>query len=479
MPLVRSFVDNEAYHKYDYLIEDACIAVGSICRRLAWPKYLKLVEYYIKILPKNVLVHKITVKILVHVLDAFHFDLSLASVNQTDYFSEKKRDAADNDEPTTAEETTTTPTTTPTNVKQLVSASLANKIHATISKSILPQLFKCLTKRLSSDDAHKVNKREDARNDDEQILRVPMALAILKLLNNLPRRTLELHLPGLLFKVCDMLKSRAISVRHTTRECLMKMIASLPSNKYLAYVFKELGNALTRGYQVHVLCFTVQLVLRHVETRLRVGDLDASLATLMRSVQLELFTTSVSEEKEVKQILAKVMEAKTTSSYNTLELIARFVSPHAIADLLRPLKQQLDECNSRKLLRKIEEALRRIQIGLLVNTGLTVQHIMFLVYGLVSDTFAAIKARSADTTQRKNNNKNTPVEGEATAAAEDKHTSCLIIPHEPKRGGDKPKLRNATNQHVLVEFALQLMHHMLKHNRLYPSGGQCMFEFLI
>ncbi len=118
-------------------------------------------------------------------------------------------------------------------------------------------------------------------------------------------------------------------------------------------MFKELGNALTRGYQVHVLCFTIQLVLRHVETRLSVGDLDASLATLMHSVHLELFTTSVSEEKEVKQILAKVVEAKTTSSYNTLEMLARFVSPHAIADLLRPLKRQLDECNSRKLLKKV------------------------------------------------------------------------------------------------------------------------------
>ncbi|CAF1121813.1 unnamed protein product, partial [Brachionus calyciflorus] len=60
--------------------------------------------------------------------------------------------------------------------------------------------------------------------------------------NNLPKRTLETHLPGLLFKVCDMLKSRAMSVRKTTRECLFKMVDTVPDKKYYFNVFKELGS---------------------------------------------------------------------------------------------------------------------------------------------------------------------------------------------------------------------------------------------
>ena len=132
-------------------------------------------------------------------------------------------------------------------VKQFVSKSLAFKIHTVVTKSILPALTKCLTKRLHSEDQHKMNKKVDM---DEQIIRVPMALAILKLLKNLPAKTFEIHLPGLLYKVCEMLKSRAISVRNTTRECLIKMIITLPDKKYYSYVFKELSNSLTRGYQV-------------------------------------------------------------------------------------------------------------------------------------------------------------------------------------------------------------------------------------
>ena len=246
MPLVRSFLDNEMYHKYDYLIEDACTSIGSICYILAWPKYIKVIEYYLKILPKNIMNQKLVIKVLVSALDAFHFDLSASHL--TDYYTDKTNEI-DNSDTEEIEKVSTDAVKMPAvRVKQTVGKQLAMKIHSTITKSILPTLFKCLTKRLNSEDEHKSNKRED---QDEQILRVPMALAILKLLKNLPSKTFETHLPGLLYKICEMLKSRAISVRNTTRECLMKMITTLPDKKYYFYVFKELSNSLTRGYQVY------------------------------------------------------------------------------------------------------------------------------------------------------------------------------------------------------------------------------------
>ena len=31
MPIVKSFLDNEIYHKYDYLIEEASNSIGAIC----------------------------------------------------------------------------------------------------------------------------------------------------------------------------------------------------------------------------------------------------------------------------------------------------------------------------------------------------------------------------------------------------------------------------------------------------------------
>ena len=242
MPLVKSFLENEVYEKYDYLIEEACNSIGSICSVLKWAKYLKIVEYFIKILPKNIIKPKIVTKILISTLDAFHFDLSNAN------FKTEKPLEDNYDDEIEKENIIHINTEVQNSKKKLVvSKELAFRIHATISKNILPVLFKGLTKRLDSDTEHKLNKNED---QDEQILKVPMALAILKLLKNLPIKTFEIHLPGLLYKVCEMLKSRSISVRNTTRECLMKMINSLPGVNYYHYVFKELSNSLTRGYQV-------------------------------------------------------------------------------------------------------------------------------------------------------------------------------------------------------------------------------------
>jgi U3 small nucleolar RNA-associated protein 20 len=286
MPIIRSFLDNEMYHKYDYLIEEACKSIGGVCYILAWSKYYKLLDYYLTCLSKNVLNQKLNIKIIVQVMDAFHFDLTQSK--QDDYFTNRKNiDLQDEEEDQeekeskskedledeedkhsemdeNEEEEKTVAVVNLNSVhdnknartKQLVGVEMATKIHATITKKILPTLFKCLTKRLRSEGEHKVNKHED---EDEQILRVPMALAILKLLINLPLKTLETHLPGLLFKVCDMLKSRAISVRNTTRECLMKMIDSLPDKKYYYYVFKEMSNCLTRGYQVKINLFYIRL----------------------------------------------------------------------------------------------------------------------------------------------------------------------------------------------------------------------------
>lgn len=342
--------------------------------------------------------------------------------------------------------------------KTLVGSAMAFKIHSHLTQSIIPTLFKCLTKRLRSEGEHKANKRED---ESEQILRVPIALALLKLLINLPSRMFETHLPGLLFKVCDMLKSRAISVRTSTRECLIKMIDALPHKRYYSYVFRELSNALSRGYQAHVLCFTIYEVLRHVESGLVCGDLDASLDVLMASVHLELFT-DVSEEKEVKQIVAKTLEAKTVSSYGTLEILGKFVSAKSTLQLIVPFKEQLDTCNSKKLLKKIEDALRRVLLGFMANACLSTDDMMGLVNGLLNDTFDVIK----DPVKYKKNKKmaggkkggkdKDENNDEEETKKVDFQKSCLIIPSEPKRGGEKPKVLAKTNQHVIVEFGLQV-----------------------
>jgi hypothetical protein len=62
LPLVKAFIDNEMYHKYDYLMEDACNSIGSISYCLSWNKYYKTLDYYLKVLPKDIINPKLTIK---------------------------------------------------------------------------------------------------------------------------------------------------------------------------------------------------------------------------------------------------------------------------------------------------------------------------------------------------------------------------------------------------------------------------------
>ena len=215
-------------------------------------------------------------RVIVSILEAFHYDLSLSTAY--DYFTDKaakekeneKNDAEDGDgeekpleltngtngvhqeiENKTEEKKEEQPDSLLVNirVKQLLIKTTATKVHLIVTKTILPLLFKQLTRKTKSDEEHKVNKKVTAQDENEQILRVPIALAILKLLINLPKRSLETHLPGLLLRVCEMLKSRLYSVRQMTRECLIKFINTL-DKRYYYFIFKELNDSLTRGYQV-------------------------------------------------------------------------------------------------------------------------------------------------------------------------------------------------------------------------------------
>ncbi|CAF0883188.1 unnamed protein product, partial [Brachionus calyciflorus] len=55
--------------------------------------------------------------------------------------------------------------------------------------------------------------------------------------------------------------------------------------------------------------------------------------------------------------------------------------------------------------------------------------------------------------------------------------SCLLIPSESKRGGDKPKVQSKTNQHVieLIEFALQLLCH--HDSNVQKSSLSCLYTY--
>ena len=78
---------------------------------------------------------------------------------------------------------------------------------------------------------------------------------------------------------------------------------------------------------------------------LRSGDLDACL-DLISSILIEDLFGTPAEERESGENVAKIPESKTPQSYNCYEILAQFLSPQLIPDLLTPVREVSHCCYS-------------------------------------------------------------------------------------------------------------------------------------
>nr|XP_058937875.1 small subunit processome component 20 homolog isoform X2 [Kogia breviceps] len=326
-------------------------------------------------------------------------------------------------------------------------------IQGTITGDILPRLHKCLASTSKREEEHKLIKSKIV--NDEEVVRVPLAFAMVKLMQSLPQEVMEANLPSILLKVCALLKNRAQEIRDIARSTLAKIIEDLGVH-YLQYILKELQTTLVRGYQVHVLTFTVYMLLQGLTNKLQVGNLDSCLDIMIEIFNHELFG-AIAEEKEVKQILSKVMEARRSKSYDSYEILGKFVGKDQVTKLILPLKEILQNTTSLKLARKVHETLRRIIAGLLVNPEMTAESILLLSYGLVSENLPLL----------------TEKEKNPAAPAPDPRLpppSCLLLPPAPVRGGQKAAVSKKTSMHIFIESGLRLLHLSLKTSKIKSSS---------
>lgn len=140
-------------------------------------------------------------------------------------------------------------------------------------------------------------------------------------------------------KICTFLKSRLESVRKTTREVLEKIMITLGPD-YLHHLLKEMHTLLTRGYQVHVLSFTMHAVLSCLKPFLKPQHMRSSLPNILSVCKIDLFGPSA-EEKEIVGIIKSVSEARSTKSFDIYHIFGEFIDegktflfPHTRMELL-------------------------------------------------------------------------------------------------------------------------------------------------
>ncbi|KAI3323358.1 armadillo-type protein [Xylariaceae sp. AK1471] len=268
--------------------------------------------------------------------------------------------------------------------------------------------------------------------------RVPVGIIIVKVLKLLPNESLEQKIPGVLTDICHILRSKALESREMARDTLSKM-TSLLGPSYLGFVLKELRGALTAGYQLHVLSYTMHTILVAVIPQFQPGDIDYCLDDIMAIIMDDIFGV-IGQEKDAEEYTSKTKEVKSSKSQDSMELIARTASVNRLGELISPLRLLLLEKLDLRMVRKIDELLSRITTGLLGNSAAASRDTLIFCYEVVQQVYTSQKAE--------------------THSKMDPRTRRYLVQKGAKRTGERSTTSKYT--YKLVRFAIDVLRAVFK-----------------
>ncbi|KAI4867489.1 armadillo-type protein [Hypoxylon rubiginosum] len=268
--------------------------------------------------------------------------------------------------------------------------------------------------------------------------RVPVGIIIVKILKLLPSESLSQKIPGVLTDICHILRSKAWESREMARSTLATM-ASLLGPNYFSFVLKELRGALVRGYQLHVLSYTMHTILVHVIPEFQPGDLDYCLDAIVSVIMDDIFGV-VGQEKDAEEYISQMKEVKSSKSQDSMELIARTASVSHLVDLVRPLQSLLLEKLNLRMVRKIDDLLSRIASGLLENSAAGSRDTLVFCYEVIQEVYESKKPK-------------------AEPKLDPKLRRYLV-----QKGANKSGYRGATSRYTykLVRFAVDVLRAVLR-----------------
>jgi len=314
LPLLSHFIFSEATSKRQDDINEAINAISSIASTLLWKPYYDTIKMYMRALSKKPNLAKTIIRLLISLLGNWRAE-------QADENSEI--------------------------------VGLCEMIYGIMEK-----------------------KDDKERSDDQAIMRLPLATAIVKLLLTLKEDSMQLQLPRVLSIICVSLQSRNQLVRDAGRSTLVET-AVLLGPSYARHIITTMQTKLDRGFQLHVLGYALNSVLAKITATCETGALDYCLDDIMRIVVEEL-VGKVGQEKDSEEMTGKVREAKSDKAFDTFELIGQTVLLENISKVLGPIRDIVDNTANSKQAHKVSESLRRLGLGLHKNKG--VDHVDYLVF---------------------------------------------------------------------------------------------------
>lgn len=215
-------------------------------------------------------------------------------------------------------------------------------------------------------------------------LNVNVCLVALKLLKLLPREMMDSRLPTIIHRICSFLKNRLESVRDEARSAMAACLQEL-GLEYLQVMVHAMKSILKRGYELHVLGFSMHFLLSKFLVTPSSGKLDYCLDDLLSVTANDIFG-DVSEQKDVEKIASKMKETRKQKSYDTLKLIAQSITfrTHALK-LLLPVTVHLQKQLTPKVKLKLESMLNHIATGIECNPSVNKTDLFIFVYRLIKE----------------------------------------------------------------------------------------------
>ena len=231
------------------------------------------------------------------------------------------------------------------------------------------------------------------KDEAQMSARLPVATVVVKLLSVLPASEAQSIAAPAILDVANVLRSRTQESRDAARKCLSE-IAVILGPPSVQFMLRELRNALKRGYQLHVLSYTLHALLVALAPNMKAGDLDYCLADLAAVVMDDIFG-AVGQEKENQDYISSMKEVKSNKSFDTMEMLARTSSVDRLHLLIDPIAILLAGHINTKQTRHVDELLRRIGIGLAGNTGAGTRDFLTFAYQTIQGFYREKSAKAA------------------------------------------------------------------------------------
>ncbi|RVX73597.1 hypothetical protein B0A52_02486 [Exophiala mesophila] len=283
----------------------------------------------------------------------------------------------------------------------LLSASMTSTTAPQSEDSRIPSLAMSISSKATLENelrVHFIPKLAELihyKDETEISFRIPIAVTNVKLIKMLPAAEVTLAAAPVVLDIANILRSRTQESRDVARNALAQIVVLLgPSS--VQFVIKELRTALTRGYQLHVLSFTVHTILVELTPAVEFGSLDYCVEDLLSVVIDDTFGVT-GQEKENQDYISSMKEVKKNKSYDSMELLARSTSVSALSRLVTPLQTILSGSLTTKQVRQVDELLRRLGLGVSQNPGAKDRDLLVFAYQLIQSFYtqkAVIPART-------------------------------------------------------------------------------------